>query len=81
MEQIELFNDHFQNFKVYGKWDCYRHDTRSWNTLKTDWCMSANYNFGKNLMMQLNYTYTVDRTPSLNDNHFNTVDFQISARF
>lgn len=70
-----------KNFKVYGKWDCYRNDTRTWDSLKTDWCMSANYNFGKNLMMQLNYTYTVDRTPSLNDNHFNTVDFQISARF
>ena len=43
--------------------------------------MSANYNLGKNLMMQLNYTYTVDRNPSPADNHFNTVDFQISARF
>ena len=70
-----------KDFKVYGKWDCYRHNTRAWDSLTTNWCVSANYNLGKNLMMQLNYTFTDDRTPSAADKHYNTVDFQISARF
>ena len=70
-----------KDFKVYGKWDCYRNNTRTWASLTTNWCVSANYNLGKNLMMQLNYTFTDDRTPSATDKHFNTVDFQISARF
>lgn len=70
-----------KNLKIYGKWDCYHHNTRSWSSLKTDWCMSANYNFGKNLMMQFNYIYTIDRNSSSSDNHYNTIDLQISARF
>lgn len=74
----------FKNFKLYGRWDCYR-DAKTWNSLKTDWGLSANYWLGKYLLFQLNYTFTDDRsarnaaTPT--DSHYNTFDFQLTAKF
>lgn len=74
----------FKNFKLYGRWDCYR-EAKTWSSLKTDWGLSANYWLGKNLLFQLNYTFTNDRsarhaaTPS--DSRYNTFDFQLTARF
>ena len=47
----------------------------------TSWGLSANYNLGKNLIFQANYTFTDKRgTPKLG-NHFNTFDLQVYARF
>ena len=70
----------FKNFKLYGRWDCYR-DAKTWNSLQTNWGLSANYNLGKNLIFQANYTFTDKRgTPKLG-NHFNTFDLQVYARF
>jgi len=74
----------FKNFKLYGRWDCYR-DAKTWNSLKTDWGLSANYWLGKYLLFQLNYTFTDDRsarnaaTPT--DSRYNTFDFQLTAKF
>lgn len=70
--------------KLYGRYDCYR-DDKTWSSLRTDYGASANYYLGKNLIFQLNYTRTNDRSarhaakPS--DSHYNTFDFQLTARF
>lgn len=68
-----------KNFKVYGRWDCYR-DAKVWSSLKTDYGLSLNYNLGKNLIFQGNYTFTDDRNVSV-DQHYNTFDIQVTARF
>lgn len=74
-----------KNLKVYGRYDCYRNDKHSWNSLCTNYGLSGNYTLGKNLIFQLNYTFTDDRSarhaavPS--DSHYNTFDVQVTARF
>lgn len=74
----------FKNFKVYGRWDCYR-DAHTWASLKTDYGLSANYTLGKNLIFQFNYTFTDDRSARNAakplDSHYNTLDVQVTARF
>lgn len=69
----------FRNFKLYGRWDCYR-DAKTWNSLNTNWGLSANYKLGKNLIFQANYTFTDSRKKSV-DSHYNTFDVQVAARF
>lgn len=74
-----------KGLKVYGRYDCYRDDRRTWNSLCTNYGVSANYTLGKNLIFQLNYIFTDDRsarhaaTPT--DSHYNTFDVQVTARF
>lgn len=74
-----------KNLKVYGRYDCYRDDKHSWKSLCTNYGLSANYTLGKNLIFQLNYAFTDDRsarhdaTPK--DSHYNTFDVQVTARF
>lgn len=68
-----------KNLKLYGRWDCYR-DDKTWSTLKTNWGATANYNFNKNFIFQLNYTRTYDRSAST-DRRYNTIDLQVYARF
>lgn len=74
-----------KNFKVYGRYDCYRDDRHSWKSLCTNYGVSANYTLGKNLIFQLNYTFTDDRSArhavSPKDSHYNTFDAQVTARF
>lgn len=69
----------FKNFKLYGRWDCYR-DAKTWNSMRTDWGLSANYFLSKNMVFQLNYTFTDDRTAAVGA-HYNTFDVQVTARF
>lgn len=69
----------FKNFKLYGRWDCYR-SAKTWDSLKTDWGLSANYYLGKNLLFQANYTFTDDRSATVGP-HYNTFDVQVTARF
>ena len=56
-----------------------------WASLKTDYGLSANYTLGKNLIFQLNYTFTDDRSARNAakplDSHYNTLDVQVTARF
>lgn len=67
------------NLKLYGRWDCLRED-KMWAGLHTDYGFTANYKLGKNLIFQLNYTRTYDRTaPSAR--RYNTADVQVYARF
>ena len=68
-----------EKLKVYGRWDCYR-DAKTWNSLKTNYGVSANYTLGKNLIFQANYSFTDDRSASIGK-HYNTFDIQIYARF
>lgn len=73
-----------KNFKLYGRWDCYR-AAKDWASLKTNYGLSANYKLGKNLLFQLNYNFTDDRglrnSGAGKDSHYNTFDFQVYARF
>lgn len=74
-----------KGLKIYGRYDCYRNDKRSWQSLCANYGLSGNYTLGKNLIFQLNYTFTDDRsarhaaTPK--DAHYNTFDVQVTARF
>lgn len=68
-----------QNMKLFGRWDCYRED-KAWASLHTDYGFSANYILGKNLIFQLNYTRTHDRSTAT-DQRDNTIDVQVYARF
>lgn len=71
-----------EGLKIYGRWDCYRDNARTWGGMKTDWNLSANYWLGKNLLLQLNYTHTCDRsTPVGADRRYNVLDAQVTARF
>ncbi len=73
-----------KNLKIYTRYDCYRH-AKTWNSLHTDYGISGNYYLGKNLIFQLNYTFTDDRAArnatNPTDSHYNTFDLQLTARF
>ena len=73
-----------KNLKIYTRYDCYRH-AKTWNSLRTDYGISGNYYLGKNLIFQLNYTFTDDRAArnatNPTDSHYNTFDLQLTARF
>ena len=68
----------FKNFKLFGRWDCYRHN-KHWNSLVANYGLSANYCFTKNFIFQLNYNFTNNRMAK--DRYYNTIDFQMTARF
>lgn len=74
-----------KGLKIYGHYDCYRNDKHNWNSLITNYRLTGNYWLGKNLLFQLNYTFTDNRparhslTPT--DSHYNTIDVQITAKF
>lgn len=73
-----------KNLKIYGRYDCYR-DAKTWSSLRTDYGISGNYHLGKNLIFQLNYTFTDDRTArraaTRTDSRYNTFDVQVTAKF
>ena len=73
-----------KNLKIYTRYDCYRR-AKTWNSLRTDYGISGNYYLGKNLIFQLNYTFTDDRAArnatNPTDSHYNTFDLQLTARF
>lgn len=68
----------FKNFKLYGRWDCYR-DTREWASLKQNYGLSANYWLGKHLLFQVNYYFTNERMAT--DRYYNNIDIQVAAKF
>lgn len=71
-----------KGLKIYGRWDCYRDDARTWNSLKTNWGLTGNYWMAQNLLLQLNLTHTYDRSLATGkDKHYNVVDVQVAARF
>jgi phosphate-selective porin O and P family protein len=70
-----------KDLKVYARWDCYRDDATRWNSLVTNWGLALNYYLGKQYVLQLNYTHTVDRNLAVRGGHYNTLDLQVSARF
>lgn len=65
--------------KLYARWDVYR-DNKEWNSQKTNYGLSANYYFYKNLKLQANYNYTFNKTAT-NDKGYNTLDLQLYWRF
>lgn len=72
----------FERLKLYGRWDCYRDDATTWQGLKTNWGVAANYWLDKNFLFQVTCTHTDDRgAASASARHFNTLDVQVTARF
>lgn len=71
-----------KGLKIYGRWDAYRDDATTWQKTYNNYALSANYWLDKNLMFQLGVSHTDDYSLSQTaDRHYNTVDFQIMARF
>ena len=68
-----------KGLKIYGRWDCYRNG-KTWDDMKTDWGLTANYKPCKNLIFQLGYIRTYDRSAAIGQ-RYNTLDVQIYARF
>ena len=68
--------------KVWGKYDVYR-DTREWDSARSLYILTADYNFHKNLKLQLNYTRVNDRLVNNTggDGDYNQVDLQLYVRF
>ena len=73
-----------KDVKVYGRYDCYR-DAKTWNSLVANYGLSGNYYLSKNLIFQLNYTFTDNRSARHaavpTDSRYNTIDVQVTARF
>lgn len=71
-----------KSVKVYARYDCYRHD-KTWKSLHTDYGLAGNWYLGKNLIFQINYTFTDDRSArhAAPDSRYNTFDVQVTARF
>lgn len=71
-----------KGLKIYGRWDCYRDDATTWNSLKTDWGLAANYWLNSNLLFRLHYFHTYDRSllPT-QDRRYNSIDAQVAVRF
>ena len=69
----------FKDFKLFGRWDCYR-DDKHWSSLKSIYALAANYYLGKHLIFQANYSFTNDRSATVGRN-YNTFDIQVAARF
>jgi hypothetical protein len=69
-----------KDLKLYARWDCYR-DAKTWESLQSNYGISANYTLGKHLIFQANYAFTDKRGPAKLGNHYNTFDFQVYARF
>lgn len=65
--------------KVYAKWDVYR-DRRDWQSMKSLYCLSANYYFHKNFKLQANYSHTRDKSTA-KDGRYNNFDLQLYWRF
>lgn len=66
-----------QHWKLYAKYDAYR-DTKEWGSLKSLYCLTADYYFTKNLKLQGNYVYTHDRAAQAD---YHTFDMQLYIRF
>jgi hypothetical protein len=69
-----------KDLKLYARCDCYR-DAKTWESLQSNYGISANYTLGKHLIFQANYAFTDKRGPAKLGNHYNTFDFQVYARF
>lgn len=71
--------------KIFGHYDCYRDNKHAWSSLNSNYGVTGNYWLGKNLLFQLNYTFTDDRSARCGnkklDSRYNTFDVQITARF
>ena len=64
-----------KKLKVQGKWDVYR-DGKSWGNAKRIYAAGAEYYFTKNLKLQGNYSFTCDRSTTL-DGHYKACDLQL----
>lgn len=71
-----------EKVKLWAKYDVYR-DAKEWNTARSLYILTADYNFTKNLKLQLNLTRVNDR--ALNhagqDGDYNMADLQAYFRF
>lgn len=67
---------------LWGRYDVYR-DEKSWETSRNLYVLAADYNFHKNLKLQLNYTRVNDRAVNTagGDGDYNLLDLQLYVRF
>ncbi len=68
-----------KKLKVQGKWDVYR-DGKTWANAKRIYAAGAEYYFTKNFKLQGNYSFTCDRSTTL-DSHYNAFDLQLYWRW
>ncbi len=66
--------------RIQARWDVYR-DQKTWNSAKRIYGLGAEYYFYKNLKLQANYSYVDDRSTTVPDRHFNTLDLQLYWRW
>lgn len=66
--------------KVYGKYDVYR-DGASWKKAQTIYSIAPNIQIHKNLMLQLQYNFTHDRTLTGSRHDYNEVWAETYVRF
>lgn len=73
-----------KNLELFAKWDVYRESRKS-STAIEQYDISANWHIYKNLMLQLNYYFTCDKSLSTRnsgaDRYYNTADVQVYFRF
>lgn len=63
---------------IKGRYDMYR-PRAEWSTSKTQYELGADYCFGKNIKLNLEYAFVNDR--SLKKHSYNMVDVQVDVRF
>ena len=71
-----------EKVKLWAKYDVYR-DTKEWDSARSLYILTADYNFHKNLKLQMNYTRVNDRAVNSlgGDGDYNTLDLQLYVRF
>ena len=71
-----------QKVKLWAKYDVYR-DARTWDSARSLYILTADYNFTKNLKLQLNLTRVNDRIVNTagGDGDYNMADLQVYVRF
>lgn len=64
--------------KTWLKYDVYR-DGKDWTNMTTMYCVAPNFQIHKNLMLQLEYHYVIDKSAA--DVHYNEAWAQLYVRF
>ena len=67
--------------RFFARWDVYR-EGKSWDTARSAYALSAMHSFDKNLRLQVNYAFNVNKLPTNTiGQHYNTIDAQLYWRF
>ena len=77
-----LSNSNEEHLKLWAKYDVYR-DEKTWSSARSLYILTADYNFTKNLKLQMNLTRVNDRAVNSlgGDGDYNMADLQVYVRF